>query len=64
MLFLNMSAVSLNYKKLLGSLETFMEDFKNKKEFIPIDKIKSIIAQLFSGLKYVHSKSNLLLIDS
>jgi serine/threonine protein kinase len=34
-----------------------MEDFKNKKQFIPIDKIKSILFQLFTGLKYAHEKS-------
>jgi serine/threonine protein kinase len=33
-----------------------MEDFKNRKEHIPIEKIKSILFQLFTGLKYVHSK--------
>jgi serine/threonine protein kinase len=34
-----------------------MEEYKNKKELIPIDKIKRILKQLLSGLKYVHDKS-------
>ena len=42
----------------LGSLETFMEDYKNRKEPIPMNKLKSIVSQLLTGLKYVHEKSN------
>jgi serine/threonine protein kinase len=36
-----------------------MEEHKNKKEFIPMNKIKTILQQLFTGLKYVHSKSKI-----
>ena len=53
-----MFAVIINLK-IIGSLESFMEDYKNKKDSIPIEKIKSIMYQLFTGLKYVHSKSNI-----
>lgn len=52
-----MSQVIKLFLTILGSLETFMDEYKNRKEAIPISKIKSIVCQLLTGLEYVHDKS-------
>jgi serine/threonine protein kinase len=41
----------------LESLEKFIDEYKEKSQNIPIKKIKSIVMQLLTGLKYVHEKS-------
>ena len=52
-----MCIVKIDFINVIESLETYMEDHKNQKKSIPYDSIKSIIFQLFTGLKYAHSKS-------
>jgi serine/threonine protein kinase len=42
----------------LESLEKYIEEHKEKKTHIQVNKIKSIISQLLEGLKYAHSKGN------
>lgn len=38
------------------SLETYMEDCRKQKKYIPIDKIKKISKQLLQGLQFCHNK--------
>ncbi len=45
------------------SLEKYIEEHKEKKTHIQINKIKSIISQLLEGLKYAHNKGNIHLIQ-
>ena len=48
---------NLVFEYVTRSLETYLEEQRKKKEFIPINKIKSIMKQLLKGLEYCHSKN-------
>ena len=48
---------NLVFEYVTRSLETYLEEQRNKKEFIPINKIKSIMKQMLKGLEYCHSKN-------
>lgn len=48
---------NLVFEYVTRSLEAYMEEFRNQKTFIPIEKIKSIMKQMFYGLEYCHSKN-------
>ena len=48
---------NLVFEYVTRSLETYMEDFRKKKQYIPIDKIKNISKQLLLGLDYCHKKN-------
>ena len=47
---------NLVFEYVTRSLEAYMEDFRKRKTFIPIDKIKSIMKQMLYGLEYCHGK--------
>ena len=47
---------NLVFEYVTRSLETYMDDFRKKKKYIPIDKIKQISKQLLLGLDYCHKK--------
>ena len=40
-----------------NSLENLIQNFRNKKIYIPFEKIKKIIFQLLEGIKFAHSKN-------
>ena len=48
---------NLVFEYVTRSLETYLEEQRKKKEFIPINKIKSIMKQMLKGLEYCHSKN-------
>ena len=48
---------NLVFEYVNRSLETYMEDFRKKKKFIPIEKIKQISKQLLLGLNFCHKKN-------
>lgn len=48
---------NLVFEYVTRSLEAYMEECRNNKETIPIEKIKSIMKQMFYGLDYCHSKN-------
>ena len=48
---------NLVFEYVTRSLEIYMDDFRKKKKFIPIDKIKQISKQLLLGLDYCHKKN-------
>ena len=47
---------NLVFEYVTRSLEVYMEDFRNKKKYIPLEKIKQISRQLLSGLDFCHKK--------
>lgn len=47
---------NLVFEFVNDSLDGYIESYKNKKKFIPIDKIKEITRQFLNGLSYIHSK--------
>ena len=48
---------NLVFEYVTRSLETYLEEQRKKKEYIPINKIKSIMKQMLKGLEYCHSKN-------
>jgi serine/threonine protein kinase len=48
---------NLVFEYVTRSLEVYMDDFRKKKKFIPIDKIRQISKQLLLGLDYCHKKN-------
>ena len=48
---------NLVFEFVPNSLEKFMENYKLKKKFIPVDKIKIISKQILMGLNYCHNKN-------
>ena len=48
---------NLVFEYVTRSLESYMEDFRKKKKYIPIDKIRQISKQLLLGLDYCHKKN-------
>ena len=48
---------NLVFEYVTRNLETYMEEFRSKKTFIPIEKIKYIMKQLLNGLEYIHNKN-------
>lgn len=48
---------NLVFEYVTRSLEAYMEDHRNKKAYIPIDKIRSIMKQMILGLEYCHNKN-------
>jgi glycogen synthase kinase 3 beta len=48
---------NLVFEYVTRSLESYMEEFRKKKEYIPINKIKQISKQLLLGLDYCHKKN-------
>lgn len=48
---------NLVFEYVPRSLECYMEEYRNKKKNIPIDKIKLIMKEMLFGLTYCHSKS-------
>ena len=47
---------NLVFEYVSRSLEDYMEEFRRKKTFIPIEKIKKIAKQLLLGLDFCHKK--------
>jgi glycogen synthase kinase 3 beta len=47
---------NLVFEYVTRSLEAYMEDFRKKKKYIPINKIKQISKQHLLGLDYCHKK--------
>jgi glycogen synthase kinase 3 beta len=48
---------NLVFEYVTRSLESYMDDFRKKKKFIPIEKIKQISKQLLLGLDFCHKKN-------
>ena len=48
---------NLVFEYVTRNLESYMEEFRSKKTFIPIEKIKYIMKQLLHGLEYIHKKN-------
>ena len=48
---------NLVFEYVTRSLEIYMDDFRKKKKFIPIEKIKQISKQLLLGLDYCHKRN-------
>lgn len=48
---------NLVFEYVTRSLEIFMDEFRKKKKYIPIEKIKQISKQLLIGLDYCHKKN-------
>ena len=44
------------FEYVTRSLETYIEEFRNNKKYIPLEKIKSISKQLLKGLDYCHER--------
>ena len=47
---------NLVFEYVTRSLEVYMEEFRRKKKYIPLDRIKQISRQLLSGLDFCHKK--------
>ena len=47
---------NLVFEYVTRSLESYLEEQRTKKKYIPIEKIRSIMKQLLKGLEYCHSK--------
>ena len=48
---------NLVFEYVTRSLEIYMDDFRKKKKYIPIEKIKHISKQLLLGLNFCHKKN-------
>ena len=48
---------NLVFEYVTRSLEVYMEDFRRKKKYIPLEKIKEISRQLLLGLDFCHKKN-------
>ena len=48
---------NLVFEYVTRSLETYMDDFRKKKKYIPIEKIKQISRELLLGLNFCHKKN-------
>ena len=48
---------NLVFEYVTRSLEAYMEDCRNEKAIIPLEKIKSIMKQILQGLEYCHGKN-------
>ena len=48
---------NLVFEYVTRSLEVYMEDYRRKKKYIPLEKIKQISRQLLLGLDFCHKKN-------
>lgn len=48
---------NLVFEYVTRSLEVYMEEYRRKKKYIPLEKIKQVSRQLLEGLDYCHKKN-------